>query len=132
VIGGILQVAGIPGFLAQLDEVYTELDSETGSWREFVWVWWDRFGDQAIQVRDLNDLCNQEGLIVEVRGDGTPRSQETKLSHALNGKVDRVFDHAKVVRVPKARGSWFALHRIPESPGSAMIEIATVTTDCPI
>jgi hypothetical protein len=132
VIGGILGVAGIPGFLTLLDEVYTELDAETGSWREFVRVWWERFGAQAMQVRDLNDLCNQEELIVEARGDGSPRSQETKLGHALNGKVDRVFDRAKVVKVPRTRGSWFALHEIPEGPGPAMTEITAPTTDCPI
>jgi hypothetical protein len=35
-LGGILHVAGVPGFLGNLDDVMEASDSEGGSWRAFI------------------------------------------------------------------------------------------------
>ncbi|MCE2762801.1 MAG: toprim domain-containing protein, partial [Acetobacteraceae bacterium] len=52
-LGGILHVAGVPGFLGNLDEVMEASDSEGGSWRAFIQLWWDRFGSAEVSVSDL-------------------------------------------------------------------------------
>jgi putative DNA primase/helicase len=41
-IGGILQVAGIGGFLRNLTEFYDTANTEASAWRAFVVVWWTR------------------------------------------------------------------------------------------
>ena len=43
-VGGVLEVAGIEGFLGNLDEMMEASDSEGAAWRRFVAAWWDRFG----------------------------------------------------------------------------------------
>ena len=48
VMGGILQVAGVPGFLGNLKEMYERADAEGAVWRVFVALWWDRFGTQQV------------------------------------------------------------------------------------
>ena len=52
-LGGILHVAGVPGFLGNLDEVMEASDSEGGTWRAFIQLWWDRFGSADVSVSDL-------------------------------------------------------------------------------
>jgi hypothetical protein len=52
-LGGILHVAGVPGFLGNLDEVMEASDSEGGSWRAFIQLWWDRFGSAEVSASDL-------------------------------------------------------------------------------
>jgi hypothetical protein len=52
-LGGILHVAGVPGFLGNLDEVMEASDGEGGTWRAFIQLWWDRFGSAEVSVSDL-------------------------------------------------------------------------------
>ncbi len=56
-LGGILQVAGVAGFLENLDEVIAASDSEGGAWRAFIQLWWDRFGSAEVSVSDLLGLA---------------------------------------------------------------------------
>jgi hypothetical protein len=56
-LGGILQVAGVAGFLENLDEVIAASDSEGGAWRAFIQIWWDRFGSAEVSVSDLLGLA---------------------------------------------------------------------------
>ena len=41
VVGGILEQAGIEGFLANRDELYRNVDTESEEWRAFVAAWWE-------------------------------------------------------------------------------------------
>ena len=48
VLGGVLEVAGIEGFLGNLDEMMEASDAEGAVWRSFVSAWWDRFGTAEV------------------------------------------------------------------------------------
>ncbi|MFZ5768636.1 MAG: hypothetical protein ACOY3F_08070 [Bacillota bacterium] len=56
-IGGVLEAAGIAGFLANADEFYEAADPEGAIWRDFVALWWQRFGDKPTAVADLFPLA---------------------------------------------------------------------------
>jgi len=99
VIGGILEVAGVPGFLECLDEMYRQADPEAESWHEFVAAWWDEFADTPRKVSELNSMCEQDELLTDLRGDRTVRSQEIRLGIALNTMRDRVFGDLRVCLV---------------------------------
>src|SRR4029434_2922310 len=67
VMGGILSVAGIPGFLANLHEFYDESDTEGTAWRAFAAAWWVKFGDDddhvaEAKVADLYGMITPNGL----------------------------------------------------------------------
>jgi hypothetical protein len=98
-VGGILGVAGIDGFLANLDQLYDQADQDGQKWREFTAAWWEAFGDAEKQVSDLNGFCEQRGLMLEVRGNGQPRSQQVRLGNALSRCRDRLFGTLRVVKV---------------------------------
>ena len=46
-------MAGVPGFLGNLDEVMEASDSEGGTRRAFIQLWWDRFDSAEVGVSDL-------------------------------------------------------------------------------
>lgn len=98
-VGGILGVARIEGFLANLDQLYDQADQDGQKWREFTAAWWEAFHDAEKQVSDLNGFCEQRGLMLEVRGDGQPRSQQVRLGNALSRCRDRLFGGLRVVKV---------------------------------
>jgi hypothetical protein len=98
-VGGVLGVAGIEGFLANLDQLYDQADQDGQKWREFTAAWWEAFRDAEKQVSELNGFCEQRGLMLEVRGNGQPRSQQVRLGNALSRCRDRLFGSLRVVKL---------------------------------
>ena len=98
-MGGILEVGGIEGFLASLDQLYESADIEGQMWREFTAAWWAAFRDTPKKVSDLNDLCESQELMLRTRGDGSAKSQQTRLGSALSSHRDRVFDGKRIVKL---------------------------------
>jgi len=89
-LGGVLEVAGIQGFLGNLDEMMEASDGEGGVWRSFVSAWWDRFGTAEVGAGDLYELA----LTCEPPlplGFGNDRSQRIRLGKALGRVRDRIF-----------------------------------------
>ena len=96
VMGGLLKVAGVEGFLGNLEELYADADVEGEAWREFTLVWWEQHSSTAVRVSDLVELCEKHDLMLQVRGDGSARSQQSRLGRGLQGSRDRVFGDLQV------------------------------------
>lgn len=93
VVGGILQAAGIEGFLANREEQYRRADSDTEDWRAFVSAWWAKHGAVAVKTSDLHQLALADELLPSilagVRGDSSERAVKTRLGLALKQRRDR-------------------------------------------
>jgi hypothetical protein len=117
VIGGVLDAAGIPGFLDNLDELYEGADVEGRMWNEFVEAWWAEFKEQPKRPSELNSLCDRHEVMLLVRGDAGGKSQETKLGLALDRARDRTFGSYRIQLVsnkgPK-KGRRYALEHLGE------------------
>jgi hypothetical protein len=99
VMGGVLEVAEIPGFLGDLNELYASADSDGQMWREFTGAWWEAYREEPKRVSELNQFCEDRDLMLNVRGDGSARSQQTRLGKALGVKRDRVFNGLTIKRL---------------------------------
>ncbi len=122
VMGGILAVAGIPGFLGSLEDLYQEADVEGEMWREFVTVWRETHGDEPRRPAELLDLCQRHELMLPVLGDGPPRSQQTRLGLALQGARDRVLRGVRIAPIqdPRRKGQLYALRPVGHAkPGGS-------------
>jgi len=133
VVGGILQVCGITGFLTNLEQFYEAADEEGQVWREFISVWWDEVSGSPQRVSDLHKLCEKHGLLGELRGDGSERSQQTKLGRALRRARDRVFGKLRLVQESdrKHRGRTYALRQLHEKPREPNGESGNLLTEVP-
>ena len=90
IIGGILEVAGIAGFLSNLDEMLEASDSEGAVWRGFISTWWNRFGTAEVGTVDLYEIALACEPPLQL-GSGTERSQRIRLGKSLGRLRDRVF-----------------------------------------
>lgn len=90
VVGGVLEVAGIPGFLGNLDEMMDASDSEGAGWSAFIAAWWDRFGTAEVGAADLFDVALFCDPAPPITGH-TDRAQKTSFGIAVKKMRDRVF-----------------------------------------
>jgi hypothetical protein len=107
VIGGILDVAGIPGFLGNLDDFYERSDGEGEAHRAFVMAWRERYQAREVGVADLWSIVNPEdGDPLDLAlGDGSERSQKTRLGKLLVHLRDRQIGPFRVVASVKRKGA---------------------------
>lgn len=111
-IGGVLEVAGVPGFLANRHDLFAEADSESEEWGMFVDEWWSRFGDRPVKTSDLYEVAVREELLVGVLGPGDAQKQKTSLGYALKKHKDRVFQGRKILRAEEDKRSHVARFRL--------------------
>jgi hypothetical protein len=97
VIGGILDVAGVPGLLANATRFRAAATDKSSEWREFVAAWWARYAGEKVGVDGLFALAVEQRLLDSVLGDKGERSQRTKLGMALSKARDRVIGDYRVV-----------------------------------
>ncbi len=102
-MGGVLEVAGIEGFLGNLDEMMEASDGEGAVWRSFVSAWWDRFGTAEVGTGDLYELALNCEPPLQL-GIGGDRSQRIRLGKALGRMRDRMFRLGQVSVRVEARG----------------------------
>lgn len=93
VVGGILECAGIDGFLGNLEEMMEASDIEGAAWHAFVAGWWQRHGSAKVKVSDLHSIALLSEQPLDLGG-GNDLSQRTRLGKALARMRDRIFDVA--------------------------------------
>jgi hypothetical protein len=98
VIGGILQVVGVPGFLGNFDDFYEESDAEGAVLRTFINEWFERYGKMEVGVSELNDLIINRDIPLELGKSSTQQGQKTKLGKFLAKLRDRQVGNYRVVR----------------------------------
>jgi putative DNA primase/helicase len=107
VMGGMLGVTGVPGFLCNIDEMMEASDGEGAVWRVFIGQWWDRFGTAEVGTSDLYELALSCEPPLPL-GTGGDHSRRIRLGKSLARMRDRVFDIAGL----KARiGTLGVLHQ---------------------
>ena len=85
VVGGILEVAEIDGFLANQHDFYERADRYSTLWREFVEAWWERHGREPVDVHTLWMLADDW---LDLRP-GDPDKRRAKLGYQLRARRDQ-------------------------------------------
>jgi hypothetical protein len=96
VMGGILQTAGIAGFMENAEAFYGLSDGESDAWPPFVLTWWRAHADNVVTAKTLNLICEPEGLMAATRGDKSELSQTQRLGRALQTNHERIIEGLKV------------------------------------
>ncbi len=117
VMDGIIHVAGIEGFLNNLNEFYEESDAEGSTWRGFVAVWWDRFENREVGVSELWNLISDLDEPLDL-GQGNDKSQKTRLGKLLVRMRDRQFDNLRIVKAGERQRAnlWRLLNTTTKDP----------------
>ena len=91
VLGGVFQVAGIEGFLGNLDRTYGEVDRESTDWLEFCQLWWDTFQSDSVRTEQLYEIVTKNRLLLEVWASGTEHGGRIRFGKAIGKMRDRIF-----------------------------------------
>jgi hypothetical protein len=117
VIGGILAVAGVPGFLGNIGEFYQSANTEAATWRAFVAAWWQKHQAAPVTTREILPLAvTFEELDVTGKDE---RAQATSLGKKLRRQRDRVIgDYRLLVVGEEHHAQKWALQHVagPEEP----------------
>jgi hypothetical protein len=87
VVGGVLAVAGVEGFLRAPVRLGADVDPVDVEWAALLGL----MGTEPHTAAELAQLADREGLLGAVMGDGQERSRATRLGFALRRARDRVF-----------------------------------------
>jgi len=105
VMGGILQVTGIPGFLENLTELYEISDREGDLKRAFVFAWWDAYGEQDVGVNEIYKMVTEKDIPVDLGRGSSERSQKTKMGIWLSRLRDNQIGQLRVIPGPARHGA---------------------------
>jgi hypothetical protein len=104
VMGGLLDVVGVKGFLANQRQLIEEADDEGGQFAVFVARWWGQFRSKPVSATSLLPLASQH-LGLEL----SDRSPQRSLGRILMKHRDNMFGD-KVIRVksdPKSHSMYY-------------------------
>jgi len=112
VMGGILEVAGISGFLENQDDKTNTIDPSRDSWRLFTKAWEQEFGADKVGAKDLFSLAKQylEDQI-SAKDDDAMRKRFGRL---LTKKRDVTYEDRKIMLAGKDRNgisTYYILNR---------------------
>ena len=92
-VGGILEAAGIAGFLENRQDMFTEADQESLEWIEFVEAWWTWRRDGLVKTSSLIQLVRGDGhletMVASAGRDPSDHSLKVRLGKALTERRDR-------------------------------------------
>ena len=120
-IGGVLETAGVPGFLTNLGDLYDTADEEGAAWRQFVARWWEAVQEQTVSTAQLLDLAQEVDGLPLGRSE-SDRGQRVALGKALAKLRDRVFGDFRITEGRKEqRAARWRLARLtpPSEPEGA-------------
>jgi hypothetical protein len=101
VIGGILDVAGQPDFLTNLQEFYDVADIEGAAWRGLVEAWYEAHQTDEVPSATLLAIALEiDGFPINSK---TERGQRTAFGTALSQKRDSIINGFQIVEVGLTR-----------------------------
>lgn len=126
-IGGVLELAGVKGFLSNQDAFRDCQNEEDAEWESFLWQWRRVYGDSGVLVKQLvDDLDVDVALVAALPGDladariDKPQGFRKKLGWALK-KHDGTRYGVRNIRMTKA----------PEPDTSGVAVWCVVVDDAP-
>lgn len=102
IIGGILQAAGIEGFLDNVSAYRATLDPEKAAWCEFVKAWHETHGEKYVTAAKLLPLALELPEIAAMLGD-RENNHLRRLGKLLSERRDKIFSGLKVTAGPSLR-----------------------------
>jgi hypothetical protein len=138
VLGGVLGVSGVLGFLSGRERLYSEADRETADWRGLCEAWWEAHADHPITAKEVFEVAKKRGLLLHVWAGRSDLGAQQRFGHALPSVRDRVFGRFTVRSAgrdtqPKMRRiDWSGLARKhPKHPEpTALTSNLTCETPC--
>ena len=91
VMGGVLDVAGVDGFLGNRDYLYAVADLESREWDALCAAWNVAHSNRPVRTTEVLAVAKDNALLMSLWADRTERGAQTSFGRALRERRDRVF-----------------------------------------
>jgi hypothetical protein len=112
VVGGILETAGVEGFLGDRDRLQTDADHEAGEWAAMCELWWERHQGLPVSAGDLIAAARERGLLLAVWGGRSALGGLQRLGHELGKRRNRRFGNYVIRAAGRDRASGSIAYRL--------------------
>ncbi|MCK5717885.1 MAG: hypothetical protein KAH77_10385 [Thiomargarita sp.] len=117
VIGGILESAGVEGFLE--DKLIKENDGDREIWRGFVKLWYSVFRLDPITTKQFHSLGIECGIFDELLpGKSDDSSQRTRITRGFSKIRGSVLSGFKLIGGRVSGGAFYKLEKIEDIPST--------------
>jgi hypothetical protein len=127
VMGGLLDVAGVPGFLSNRDALRERGDRESAAWLAFCRAWWGSFGDRPATAGELLGVATQGRLLLDIWAGRSVLSAAQRFGHALAGRRDQVIGPYRIRYAGEDGRTHNASWRLERAEGRAQTPETTET-----
>ena len=100
-MSGLLEVIGVPGFMANASNLLDNANDDQAKWTAFVHLWWQEFQGQTVGTAELFPMIETHELLEGVLGDFNESSRRIKLGKALRTQRDACYGGRKIVAAGK-------------------------------
>ena len=97
-IGGILEHAGVAGFMGNMEQLRVSANSAETAWEGFMMRWWEKLGVEPVKAGDLREMFESDSDLAGMLGNGNESSRTTRLGHLIRKRVDRICGGLAIVR----------------------------------
>ena len=119
-VGGILDVAGVPGFLANAAKKRERADGDAAEWKAFCQEWYEEHALGIVGVKNLYDLAVEKQLLPWITSAETEQGGRQKLGHALVKRLGRCFGNHRIVEAEREARSGARQYKLETVSGSTM------------
>ena len=112
-VGGVLENAGVNGFLSSQHEAYEAIASGETEWKEFLMAWHSEYGSDPISARSLSELANRFHLLPSVLAGREPAKAAVAIGKAISNKCGQRYGDLTVHR-PRRERSMAWLYQVTE------------------
>lgn len=106
VMGGILEVCGVKGFLANQAVLRDKANDEDETWRTLLQMWHERFSEDPVTVKELYEAFSDSEALQALAGNSTdPVNQRKTLGKLLGNRLDTVYSHFRICKATMNNGN---------------------------
>ena len=91
VMGGVLDVAGVPGFLGNREMVKAASDTESVEWEALCKAWWDQNLYLEVRASDVLDIAKRSELLMDVWAGRQDHKGMQRFGYELKKRRDQVY-----------------------------------------
>ena len=120
-VGGILEMAGVPGFLSNAAKKRERVDGDVAEWKAFCAAWFEEHALGVVAVRELYALAQAKDLLPWVTAAETEQGGRQKLGHALAKRIGRCFGDYRIVEAERDGRSGVRQYMLEIATGSTLV-----------
>ena len=132
VLGGILKVSGVSGFLSGRERLHSEADKETQEWAALLSNWWATYGERAATASEVFTVVKEHKMLLDLWAGREGLAASQRFGRALTNKRDRVFGGFKIMgagRDAVSKSNAYRLARVPKQTPETPLNPVNPVTD---